>query len=189
MARPKSEDKRNRLMAAATRVIAARGLSAPTAAIARAAGISNGLLFTYFETKAELYNTLLLELRSELAKALLRGLPNKASQRDQLSHLWGNWMRWATRYPEKRRVSELLAVSNEITPVTRAAVDQTMIEIMGITERARSKGPMQDAPLAFVTALLSAISDATMNFIAENPGSADEVSLFGFDAVWRVLAG
>jgi len=34
MARPKSEDKRDALMAAATRVIAAQGLSAPTAVIA-----------------------------------------------------------------------------------------------------------------------------------------------------------
>jgi AcrR family transcriptional regulator len=42
MARPESEDKRDALMAAATRVIAAQGLSAPTAVIAGEAGVSNG---------------------------------------------------------------------------------------------------------------------------------------------------
>ena len=67
MARPKSEDKRDALMAAATRVIAAQGLSAPTAVIAREAGVSNGSLFTYFETKADLFNQLYLELKAGMA--------------------------------------------------------------------------------------------------------------------------
>ena len=35
-------------MAAAARVIAQRGLNAPTALIAKEAGVSNGSLFTYF---------------------------------------------------------------------------------------------------------------------------------------------
>jgi hypothetical protein len=39
---------------AAIRVIASQGLSAPTAVIAKEAGISNGPLFTYFKTKADL---------------------------------------------------------------------------------------------------------------------------------------
>ncbi|RYD40674.1 MAG: TetR/AcrR family transcriptional regulator, partial [Verrucomicrobiaceae bacterium] len=52
MARPKSNDKRAAIMDAAVRVIVAQGLSAPTATIAKEAGISNGSLFTYFETKA-----------------------------------------------------------------------------------------------------------------------------------------
>jgi AcrR family transcriptional regulator len=53
MARPKSEDKRNAIMAAAIRVIAAQGLAAPTATIAKEAGVANGSLFNYFETKAD----------------------------------------------------------------------------------------------------------------------------------------
>jgi AcrR family transcriptional regulator len=60
MARPRSEDKRNAIMAAAARVIVTHGLSAPTATIAQEAGVSNGSLFTYFETKADLFNQLYL---------------------------------------------------------------------------------------------------------------------------------
>ena len=56
MARPRSDEKRGAIMAAATRVIAAEGLGAATAAIAQEAGVSNGSLFTYFETKTELFN-------------------------------------------------------------------------------------------------------------------------------------
>jgi Bacterial regulatory proteins, tetR family len=49
MARPRSEEKRNAIIDAATRVIVAQGLSAPIAAIAQEAGVSNGLLFVYFQ--------------------------------------------------------------------------------------------------------------------------------------------
>ncbi len=54
MARPKSDDKRSAIVSAAIRVIAGQGLGAATATIAKEAGVSNGSLFTYFETKADL---------------------------------------------------------------------------------------------------------------------------------------
>ncbi len=67
MARQRSEDKRNALMAAAARVIVTEGLGATTARIAQEAGVANGSLLTYFETKADLFNQLYLALQSVLA--------------------------------------------------------------------------------------------------------------------------
>ena len=50
MARPKSEDKRNAILDAATRVFAESGLSAaPTSEISKQAGVAEGTLFTYLE--------------------------------------------------------------------------------------------------------------------------------------------
>jgi AcrR family transcriptional regulator len=46
MAKPKSADKRNSILSAATQVFAERGLGAPTAAITIAARIAEGSLFT-----------------------------------------------------------------------------------------------------------------------------------------------
>src|SRR5580704_14526078 len=102
MARPKSEDKRNAIMAAAARVIVTHGLSAPTALIAREAGISNGSLFTYFETKSDLFNQLYLKLKASTAAAALAGLPKGAELREQLYHVWSNWMKWSVAAPENR---------------------------------------------------------------------------------------
>jgi AcrR family transcriptional regulator len=64
-------------MAAATRTIVTHGLSAPTATIAQEAGVSNGSLFTYFETKADMSNQLYLELKAGMASAALEGLFGK----------------------------------------------------------------------------------------------------------------
>ena len=64
-------------MSAAIRVIASQGLGAPTATIAKEAGISNGSLFTYFETKADLLNHLYVELKTEMAAAATRRTPDR----------------------------------------------------------------------------------------------------------------
>ncbi|MFT3837404.1 MAG: TetR/AcrR family transcriptional regulator [Myxococcaceae bacterium] len=189
MARPKSDDKRNALMDAATRVILAQGLAAPTAAIAKAAGISSGSLFTYFKTKSELFNALYLELKTEMAQASLHGMPPKAPLREQFEHMWHHWMRWAGKFPAKRRALALLGVSDEITPVTRAAGHQAMLEIAGMLERARAKGPMRHASMAFVGTILNSVADATMDFVINEPGKADEHMRVGFDALWRMVAG
>jgi AcrR family transcriptional regulator len=94
MARPRSDEKRGAIMAAATRVIAAQGLGAATAAIAQEAGVSNGSLFTYFETKADLLNHLYLELKTEMAAAALEGLPpGESGVRTQMQHAWSGWLR------------------------------------------------------------------------------------------------
>src|ERR1700712_882639 len=103
MARPRSDEKRCAIMTAAIRIIAAQGLSAPTATIAKEAGVSNGSLFTYFETKADLLNQLYVELKAEMAAAGLDGLPTESDIRVQVFHMWSHWLRWATSCPEKRR--------------------------------------------------------------------------------------
>jgi AcrR family transcriptional regulator len=106
-------------MEAATRVIVTEGLSAPTATIAQEAGVSNGSLFTYFETKADLFNQLYLELKTGMAAAALEGFPAEGDLRKRVFQVWSKWMDWATSNPEKRRALAQLSVSDEITLATR----------------------------------------------------------------------
>ena len=188
MARPRSEDKRNALMAAATRVIVTQGLRAPTAMIAQVAAVSNGSLFTYFETKADLFNQLYLELKAGMASAALEELPAKAELRKQFFHIWSNWMRRAVSNPEKRRALAQLSVSDEITPATRAAAHKTMTKIAELMERCRSNGPMRDAPMGFVSAIMSSLAEATMDYMVQDPANAKKHCKAGFDALWRVIS-
>jgi AcrR family transcriptional regulator len=188
MARPRSEDKRDAIMAAAVRVMAAQGLSASTALIAKEAGVSNGSLFTYFETKADLLNLLYIELKTEMAAAALDGLPAKGDTRRRMLSIWSHWLHWATSSPEKRRALAHLSVSDEITAESRQAAHRTMAGVVDLLERSRANGPMRDAPLGFVVALMSAMAEATIDFMLHDPAGADDHSLAGFDAMWRMLA-
>lgn len=174
-------------MAAATRVIAAQGLSAPTAVIAREAGVSNGSLFTYFETKADLFSQLYLELKTGMAAASLEGLPAKAPLREQFSRMWSNWMRWATSNPGKRRALALLSVSDDIDQESRDASHKAMADVAELLERARAGGPMRDASMGFVSGLMNALAEATMDFMVNDPANADEHCRAGFGALCRML--
>ena len=84
MSRPKSDEKRSAILEAATRIIVTQGLSEPTAGIAKGPGVANGSLFTYFETKTDLFNPLYLELKMEMASAATENLPTGAEPREQL---------------------------------------------------------------------------------------------------------
>jgi AcrR family transcriptional regulator len=188
MPRPRSDDKRAAIMSAATRVIAGQGLGAATATIAKEAGVSNGSLFTYFDTKADLLNQLYLELKTEMGTAALGGLPADGDVREQILRMWSRWLRWATSYPEKRRALAQLQVSDEITSLTHQAGSRAMTGVAELLERSRENGPMRDAPLAFVVALANALAEATIDFIIDDPDNADAHARTGFDAFWRMIA-
>jgi AcrR family transcriptional regulator len=194
MPRPRSDDKRAAIMAAATRVIAAQGLGAATAVIAKEAGVSNGSLFTYFDTKSDLFNQLYLELKAEMAAAASAGLAGDAGLaadsdlRAQLWRMWSGWLRWAAAVPDRRRTLAQLDVSDEITPSTHRAASEGMTGVAALLERSRETGPLRDSPLPFVLALANSLAEATIDFVISDPGHADAHSRAAFDALWRMLA-
>jgi AcrR family transcriptional regulator len=190
MARPRSEDRRNAILSAATRVIASQGLEATTtAAIAKEAGVSNGSLFVYFDTKATLLNELYISLKTEMGSAAMADLPTESEPREQMRHVWTQWLRWATSNPEKRRALAQFEVADGITADSHRAVNQTQSGFAELLERSRANGPVQDAPLGFVLTLTSAIADATIDAMIREPAEAEAHSRVAFDAIWRVLAG
>jgi len=187
MARPLSDEKRNALMRAATRVIVTQGLGAQTAVIAREAGVASGSLFTYFETKKVLFNELYLELKAEMASAALENRPRNASLRKQLFSVWSNWMHWVISDPDKRRALAQLSVSEEITPETRALCHKPMAGIAELLERCRAAGPMHEASMSFVLSVMNSLAETTMDFMLQDPKEAEKHCQVGFDALWRVL--
>lgn len=189
MARPRSDRRRNAILSAAARVVAAQGLGASTAAIAKEAEVSNGSLFLYFETKSALVNELYVLLKSEMGAAAMDGLPADAEPREQLLHMWTGWLRWATRDPDGRRALAQLEVADEVTEETRRSVHEAQGEMARVLELCRARGPMADEPLDFVLVLAGAISEATIDAVIGDPAGAAARSDAGFEAVCRLLLG
>ncbi len=188
MARPKSEDKRNAIMEAATRAIASQGLSASTALIAKEAGIANGSLFTYFETKTDLFNQLYLELKTEMTAAAMKDLPESGDLRKQVFHAWSNWIYWAVSNPYKRYALRQLNVSDGITPATRSAADKVAVEFNDLIKRIRAHGSLQTAPFSFVGALLNGLAEATIVTMVNDPDNAEKHCKTGFETFWRAIS-
>lgn len=190
MSRPRNEQRRFAILSAATHVIASQGIgAASTAAIAKEAGVSNGSLFTYFDTKTQLLNELYVTLKTEMAEASLSGLTTQGEPRDQVRHMWEQWARWATGNPAKRRVLAQLQVADDITAESHHQVSLASVGIAELLERARADGPVQDVPLGFVLTLANALAEAAIDEMIRDPERARANADTAFEALWRVLAG
>jgi AcrR family transcriptional regulator len=188
MPRPRSDEKRSAILAAATRIIVTQGLSAPTAGIAKEAGVANGSLFTYFATKSALFNELYLELKLDMAAAILKDIPGGEDLREEVFRAWKNWTDWALAFPEKRRALAQLGVSDEISAATRSAGHKGMADVARLMERVRAVGPMRKVPMGLVITIMTSVADATIDFMAQDPANAKKHFKAGFEALWRMVA-
>jgi AcrR family transcriptional regulator len=185
MARPKSEDKRNSILSAATHVFAKRGLGAATSAISSAAGVAEGTLFTYFRTKDELVNALYREIKLELADAMMSDFPRKKSIRVKLQHIWNGYVNWGVANPEQRKVLAQLQVSDALTKESREAGSAPFVEIQGMASDAvKQRVVRDDLPLEFIGRTLEALAGTTMEFMALHPKTADKYRTSGFEMFW-----
>jgi AcrR family transcriptional regulator len=187
MARVRSPEKRRAILEAAVEEIAKSGLRASTAEIARSAGVAAGTLFTYFASKEELLNELYFELKIEVYTRVNGEFPQGASLERRARHVWSRFLHWAIEFPEKRKVSVLLNVSDLITTETRAktaaergAVDATLSEL-------GSRPALRGLPPGFAAATMSAMQEATLDFVTKQPKQREQLIERAFQVLWRAL--
>ena len=95
--------------------VAAQGLGAATATIAKEADVSNGSLFTYFDNKDDLLNQLYLAIKTDLRDAMMAEYPATGSLVDRVRHIWDRYIDWGSAFPTKRKAMSQLGVSDRIT--------------------------------------------------------------------------
>ncbi len=187
LGKPKSEDKRNAILSAATQVFAQRGLGAPTAAITSAAGIAEGSLFTYFKRKDDLINTLYRELKLELADAMMSGFPRKQSVRHRLEHVWNGYVKWGVANTDQQKVLKQIQVWGGLTEESKQAGFAPFAEIQRMAEDAVTQRIYKDVPQAFIGAALGALAEMTMEFMVREPERAGMYQAAGFEMLWAAI--
>jgi len=187
MARPRSEDKRNAILAAATEVFAERGLSAATSAISSTARVAEGTLFTYFKTKDDLINALYREIKLELADAMMSDFPRRASVRSRLQHVWNRYVTWGETNPEQHKVLQQITVWGGLNEESKRAGTAPFLEIENMAADAVAQHVLTDLPLEFIAAAMSAMADTTMEFMRRDPKRAEMHRTNGFEMLWAGL--
>ena len=186
MARPKSEDKRNAILDAATRLFAERGLAAaPTSEISRRADVAEGTLFTYFKTKDDLINSLYRELKLELADAMMSDFPRKKNVRARLQHVWDRYVNWGIANPRQRKVLGQVLVSEVLTKESREAGSAPFVEYQTMVRDAVEQGVFRnDLPVELISKSLGALVEATIDLTVSNPSKAAKYRESGFQMFW-----
>jgi AcrR family transcriptional regulator len=188
VARPKSDDKRNAILSAATQIFAERGLSAPTSAISNLAGVAEGTLFTYFKNKEELLNELYREIKLDLADAMMSDFPRKKSVRARLRHIWDCYTSWGVSHSDQRKVLSQLQLSGSLTTESKKAGSAPFAEIKAMSQEAVGQRILQNIPQDFFSANMDASAQTTVAFMAAHPASAEKYQALGFDIFWRGIS-
>jgi len=189
VARPRSPDKHEAILAAAARALAEDGATATTARIARLAGVAEGTVFTYFETKDALLNALYVSLKADMREAMMTGFPEHAPAEQAVRHAWNGYVSWGVANPDGRRALQQLGVSGRIDDANRAAGAEGFGAIRALLrEQVAASGALnRDEAHAFCSALFTSIADVAMESIARDPARADAYREAGFRALWAVL--
>jgi AcrR family transcriptional regulator len=186
VARPKSEDKRNAILDAATRLFAERGLTAaPTSEISKQAGVAEGTLFTYFNTKDDLINALYREIKLELADAMMSDFPRKKNIGTKLRHIWDRYVNWGIANPKQRRVLAQLTVSEVLTKESKDAAGAPFGEFHNMICDAIDQHVFRnDLPVELISRSLVALVEATIDLMVSKPSKAKQYRDSGFQMFW-----
>lgn len=187
MARPLSEKKRSAILSAAAGIVALEGVEAATARIARAAGVAEGTVFTYFPTKDALLNELYLTIKLDVAEALMADRPKRGDVTAGLQAVWTNYLRWGLDHAADRRAMIQLGVSDRLTAETRAIASSSFGDVEALVKELIED--RFEGSLAFATAIMSALAEATLQCIVTDPDRADAIGGHGFRALVRALSG
>src|SRR5712672_3005739 len=161
MAKLKSEDRRNAILSAATRVFAERGLGAPTVAITIAASVAEGSLVTYFKTKEDLINALYREIKLELADAMMSGFPRKKNVRSRLRHVWDSYVNWGVTNAEQRKVLTQLQVSGMLSKESIEAGSAPFVEMQNMIRTAIEQHILRvGLPIELISKMFGALAEA-----------------------------
>ncbi|MDX6018780.1 TetR/AcrR family transcriptional regulator [Scandinavium sp. V105_16] len=188
MARPKSEDKKQALLEAATAAIAQQGIAASTALIARNAGVAEGTLFRYFATKDDLLNALYLHLKSSLCETMLAGINDAVTPKDFTRCIWNSYISWGVRNPVGHKAIRRMTVSEKITAETKQQVNDMFPELHKLCQRSVRQIFLTPAFQAFGDALFLSLAETTIEFASHESARAQELTALGFEAMWLALA-
>jgi AcrR family transcriptional regulator len=188
MARPLSDDKRDAILASAAELVAMLGTSAPTAKIARGAGVAEGTLFTYFPDKDALLAALFLDIEAELAAAILGDIPQAAGPRARIRHIWDRFVDWGAANPARRKALRQLKVSDRIGEECRRCGERLFADLRAVLDEALGGDAGQGQSADYIGAVLGALAEITLEFIAREPARHDHHRALGFETFWKAIA-
>lgn len=185
MARPLSEEKRDALLAAAAGLIAQLGIGASTAKIAKAAGVSEGTLFTYFPSKDDLLNELLVQIEARLAATMMAPYPPDLSARDRLFMVWSRLIDWGLTHSTERNALRQLKVSDRVTASSRKRCDVLFLQSRALVEQCLAGHAAPERVAFYIDTMLFGLAEIAMDAIAARPPEHEAIRQAGFDLFWK----
>jgi AcrR family transcriptional regulator len=185
VSRPKSESKRNAILAAAIDVFARSGLAAPTSDISKQAEVAEGTLFRYFPTKNDLVNGVYRDIKAELAGAVFSSYPRKKGVRERLRHVWNRYVDWGASHPAAHRVLNEIELWGGLTDESRTSDSGSIAELETLARSFREQHLVRkDLSDEYIGAVVNALQEMTISLMIGDPAHAARHRTLGFEVLW-----
>lgn len=185
MARPKSEEKRIALLESAAHILAEHGIAAaPTSQIAKRAGVAEGTLFRYFETKDVLFNELYVYIKNGMCVQLTKRYITTGNFEERFRSLWNAYIDWGLANPIQNKAVNQLTVSSVITEESQKRSYELFPDV-SVVEGFANNGVFA-GNTEFANTVFTAVAEATMEYCARHPKEGEKCKRMGFAALWKI---
>jgi AcrR family transcriptional regulator len=155
-------DKRTAILDATLNLISENGFhGTPMSKVADQAGVGAGTIYRYFDSKEDLINELFLELKGNIAQAMLVGFTPEESTEEIFRKAWLNTFNYCIQYPQEMLFLEQYYNSPYLTPETEAATLEYLAPFISVFQSAVEKGEIKNVPFEMVTMFVHDVTVAT----------------------------
>jgi AcrR family transcriptional regulator len=187
MVRMLSSEKRERLLSAALKLFASKGVqSTSTAEIAREAGIAAGTLFLYFPTKQDLINELVLSISKQQAGVINSLLDLSLSARDTFFTIWNGSIHWLLENMDAYQYSQQIRDSGLISAEIAMESGKFFGFYYNAIQKGLDEGRIKPYPVDLIGSFLYQDIVAVMSVtrLQSDPARLEESIQQGFELFW-----
>jgi AcrR family transcriptional regulator len=185
--RPRSPQKEDEILAAATALFAERGYQSVTVAdVASTAGVGLGTLYLRFPSKEALGGAVLRSAKAAYVDAVLANWPAEIPPRDQFTAYWQRMTDFTERHPAMSRYLARVPAAQEMDADAAAYRDQLNERTAALVRGWIDEGSVRERPMEVVAALIH----GTFWHLADSPApAARRRELLGAarESVWQAL--
>lgn len=146
----------------------------PTSLVAREAGVSNGTLFNYFNTKEDLVIALYNEVKNQASQYLTTELDSAANLETLFRTLFTRSIYWGLDHPEAFRYIQQFDLSPHLTRLSAEVLLEHSLVYRAFIERGITEGVFKALPTDLIYCLISSQLYGLFHHLATHPRLATD---------------
>jgi AcrR family transcriptional regulator len=184
-ARPRSAEKEQEILEAATALFAQNGYANVTVPeVAARAGVGLGTLYLRYPSKEALGNAVFRHCKEAWRLAVLEEWSTRGSARAQFHAYWARMERFVEACPSEAHYLETNPIGHDLDQESQALRDRLSVRSAAHVQAWIDSGEVRPLPIEVVAALVH----GTFWRLASAPRPTRATLRKGRDAVWRALA-
>ncbi|MEM7033836.1 MAG: TetR/AcrR family transcriptional regulator [Chloroflexota bacterium] len=162
-------DKQKQILEAAIDLFAKEGFwNTPTTRIAKHAGVGNGTLFNYFESKDVLINAVYTQLKQEYISYIMLNYPEDVSVKARFEHIWFRYIDWGVRNPTRHELLIQLRLSDLVNKEAHHQDAEQIAAMLELVNQAVKADLLADMPIMYLGQVFEAQLDTAVRFAITN---------------------